>query len=168
MVYHGAVDRLEFDFVIQPGADSSKIELSHAGVATQAVADSGALVLSLAGGGEIRLLQPMAYQIESGERCEIAATYRLTSSGRVQFSVGVYDHGLPLIIDPVLTYLRYLEASSANEDVVIDSFRSSVSDSRSRHEERIRRRRAPLCQAMENGRQPERENRQISVGQVKL
>jgi hypothetical protein len=109
VVYYGSQGKLEYDFIVQPGANSSRIELSHAGADKTAVDANGDLVLSL-NGGELRQLRPVAYQSDKGRRREIDASYRIAKDGRVRFHVGRYNHKLPLVIDPVLAYFSYLGA----------------------------------------------------------
>ena len=66
----------------------------------------GELVLNL-GGGEIRQPKPVIYQMVNGARQEISGGYRIVDAHTVAFAVGNYDHSLPLVIDPVLSYSTY-------------------------------------------------------------
>ena len=63
-------------------------------------------------GGELRLLKPVAWQESDGERREIICGYRINKANRVEFSVGDYDRGRALVIDPVLSYSTYLGGTS--------------------------------------------------------
>jgi len=120
LVYYGSQGQLEYDFVVAPGADPSRIRLRFDG-AHPALSAGGDLVLENPG-GEVRLRQPVAYQQTGGARREVAAGFRLDDEGQVSFVLGDYDPGQPLVIDPVLSYSSYLGASggSAGEAIAVD------------------------------------------------
>ena len=50
LVYYGSGSRLEYDFVVKPGGDPSKIALSFTGAKSMRVAATGDLILTLPGG----------------------------------------------------------------------------------------------------------------------
>ena len=112
-VYYGTGRRLEFDFIVSPGADPSQIGLEFAG-ATPTLAPDGSLVLTL-NGPPLTLRKPVIYQTiagtkNAGARKTIAGNYKL-SGHRVEFVLGKYDRNRALVIDPVLSYLTYLGGS---------------------------------------------------------
>ena len=47
------------------------------------------------------------YQMVNGARREISGGYRLVDAHNLAFAVGSYDPGLPLVIDPILSYSTY-------------------------------------------------------------
>lgn len=102
IVYYGNRRRLEFDFVVAPGADPSAIRLSFAGADALRV-DSGELVLRTSAGPKLRLREPFVYQTIGGARHRIAGGYTLDGQG-VRFRLARYDHGKPLVIDPTMAY----------------------------------------------------------------
>ncbi|HEX7957444.1 MAG TPA: SBBP repeat-containing protein, partial [Pyrinomonadaceae bacterium] len=106
MVYYGNQSRLEYDFVVAPGADASRIKLSFEGASRIRLDKSGDLLLTVAG-EEIRQLKPVIYQEVDGRRREVAGSYRLTGT-QVGFQIGDYDRNHTLVIDPVLIYSTYL------------------------------------------------------------
>jgi hypothetical protein len=108
-VYHGRKGQLEYDFEVAPGRDAGRIRMALSGAKRVSVSKEGDLQIDVTGG---RLVQerPVAYQVISGKRVPVAASYRLTH-GRVGFEVGSYDHSRPLVIDPVLSYSSYLGGS---------------------------------------------------------
>jgi uncharacterized protein (TIGR03437 family) len=106
VVYYGDPRRLEYDFVVAPGADASLIQLEFSGASGVRVDVSGDLVLSSAA-GELRQNKPRLYQEIGGARRSIQGGYRLTADGRIGFAVGAYDRGRPLIIDPVLQFSTF-------------------------------------------------------------
>src|SRR5581483_5803594 len=58
-------------------------------------------------GMRLRLLKPVVYQSVNGKKQAVAGRYALNGD-HVRFALGAYDHGRPLVIDPVLDYLTYL------------------------------------------------------------
>jgi hypothetical protein len=120
VVYYGNQGRLEYDFVVAPGADLHAIKLAlgravrprHALYATRdplRLAANGDLLIDI-GGGEVRFHKPVVYQPATDNRqprTEVEGHYRL-SQHHVTFEVTKYDHHRPLIIDPVLSYSTYL------------------------------------------------------------
>ena len=111
LVFYGNERRLEYDFVIAPGADPKAIALKVGGAHKMRVNPHGDLVLGVAG-GEVELQKPIIYQNIKGERREIPGRYVLSGDDRVTFAVGSYDLSEPLILDPVLNYSTYLGGSS--------------------------------------------------------
>jgi hypothetical protein len=105
LVYYGQQRQLEYDFVVSPGVDPNQIALEFSG-AKPTLGPDGDLQLTL-DGAPLSFRKPLAYQMNGGEKRIIRAGYQLTGS-RVQFTLGDYDHSLPLIIDPVLDYMTYL------------------------------------------------------------
>jgi hypothetical protein len=108
LIYYGRERRLEYDFVIAPGADPGQIALEFAG-AHPRLTPNGGLALTM-DRAPLSFSKPTVYQIIEGKRQTIAGGYRLTGT-RVQFALGKYYHTRPLILDPVLMYFTYLGGS---------------------------------------------------------
>lgn len=105
LVYYGNQSQLEYDFAVAPGADPRKIKLHFDG-SERLHLDRGDLVLETREGGA-RLHAPHVYQhINSAEKT-IDGRFMLLAKNEVGFEVGDYDHGQPLVIDPVLSYSSY-------------------------------------------------------------
>lgn len=107
LVFYGNQRRLEYDFIVAPGADPKAIQLKFAGARKMRINARGDLVLSVAG-GEVELQKPLIYQMVNGERREIAGNYTIDGLHRVTFAVPSYNRSAPLILDPVLDYSTYL------------------------------------------------------------
>ena len=104
LVYYGNGTHLEYDFVLWPGADPSRIRIRFRGTDRVALTPDGDLALDAAGA---RLMQrrPLVYQQDaSGARHEIAARYRMVDSRTAAVEVARYDRSRALTIDPVLEY----------------------------------------------------------------
>lgn len=130
LVYYGNQAQLEYDLVVQPGADPNQIKLSFKGTEDLRTDTSGDLILR-AGGGEVRLVKPGVYQNINGVKKGISVKYVLnkpdpgghaTASLTVGIEVAAYDKTKSLIIDPVLSYSTYLggEGSEFGLGIAVD------------------------------------------------
>jgi hypothetical protein len=122
LVFYGNQRRLEYDFIVAPGADPKSIRLSLGGSERLRVDAHGDLVLSVSG-GEVVLQKPVVYQMLKGERHEIEGNYVLEKGHQVTFSVAAYDRSEPLVLDPVLNYSSYLGGTSDDQGlgIAVDS-----------------------------------------------
>jgi hypothetical protein len=107
LLFYGRERRLEYDFIVAPGADPNVIALNIAGARKLQIDSRGDVLMNLAG-GKVELQKPDIYQEVNGQRREIAGIYSIASDRQVRFSVAEYDHTQPLIIDPILNYSTYL------------------------------------------------------------
>jgi len=108
LVYYGNQQRLEYDFVLRPGAEPNQIRLAYSGADSMQLDSNGDLILNVQG-KELRQRRPLVYQEIGGKRVEVAGGYQLTKgTGEVRFAIARYDHAKPLIVDPVLVYSTYL------------------------------------------------------------
>jgi len=119
LAYYGNQGRLEYDFLVAPGADPNQIKLAFEGASDITVADSGDLVLTTAL-GEVLMQKPIVYQLEpDGHKTLVAGHYVVrptsvslhasrTTNHEVEIQLASYDHTKPVVIDPVLLYSTYL------------------------------------------------------------
>ncbi|MGA8410046.1 MAG: choice-of-anchor D domain-containing protein, partial [Candidatus Acidiferrales bacterium] len=114
VLFYGREQRLEYDFIVAPGADPSVIALSVAGARKLELNSHGDVVMSV-GGGKVALRKPSIYQDVNGQRREIAGNYVLAGDRQIRFSVTAYDHTQPLTIDPLLNYSTYLGGSNFDQ-----------------------------------------------------
>ena len=110
LVFHGEQRKLEFDFVVAPGADPDRIRLRFAGAEKVEVEANGALSIQHRQ-GSLRLERPVIYQEIGGERKETGGRFVAGRDSQVRFEVARYDRSLPLIIDPVVVYSSYVGGS---------------------------------------------------------
>jgi hypothetical protein len=103
MVYGGEGRNLKSEYVVAPGADPSRIRVRYAGAGGVRIDGNGALAIAV-DGRELREQAPSIYQERSGKRVVVEGRFAVDDDGTVRFLVGDYDVGLPLIIDPVLSY----------------------------------------------------------------
>ncbi len=106
LVYRGAGRQLEYDFVVSPGADPSRIRMRFQGAGSLSLDQNGSLVLGL---GDRQILQPkpVVYQDTPAGRMTVDGSYLVARNREVRFTVGKYDKTKPLVIDPVLVYAGY-------------------------------------------------------------
>jgi uncharacterized protein (TIGR03437 family) len=107
MVVYGSEGRLEYDLIVGPGADVSRVRLLLRGARDVAATASGDLHATTLG-GSLTMKQPLVYQEQNGRRESIVGRYALNESGEISFEIGPYDRARPLVIDPVLMYATYL------------------------------------------------------------
>jgi hypothetical protein len=114
LIYHGHNGRLEYDFVLAPGADPRALRFRVAGAEKIDLDASGDLSLRLADGA-IALQKPMIYQETSGARKMIAGSFVLLGDNEVGFELGNYDSRKSLVIDPVLSYSTLIGANNSTQ-----------------------------------------------------
>ena len=120
MVYYGNQQQLEYDFVVAPGIDPGVINLNYAGAQVVRPDGGGGLTLKTAG-GDLRQHKPIIYQEErDGTRKEIGGEYVLKGDGQVGFKISKYDRRKPLVIDPVLSYLSFVNAGGNASAIAVD------------------------------------------------
>lgn len=112
LVYYGRDGHLEFDFIVHPGADPSRIRLAFGGARRLDLNPSGDLILH-SGAASVRLRKPVLYQDRRDHRVEVAGAFHLRGT-EARFTVGEYDRSLALVIDPVLSFSSY-HGGSHNE-----------------------------------------------------
>ncbi len=118
VVYYGSADHLEYDFDLAPGADASRIRLRFEGADQVSVNERGDLALKL-GDGEVIQRAAVVYQRKaSGEVVAVESRYRLEEDGMIGVSLGDYDRGQSLVIDPIL-YTAYLSGTNADAATTI-------------------------------------------------
>ncbi len=129
LVYSGTVNKLKYEFVVQPGADPSRIKLAYSGASEVVLGESGRLEVKTPL-GYLRDDKPVAFQEKGGEQVDIPMSFVLEEPGRGKiepdgqhqapelrtqafgFEVGDYDRSRTLIMDPViLVYCGYIGGS---------------------------------------------------------
>jgi hypothetical protein len=110
LAYYGHQGRLEYDFVLAPGADPGRIRIAFSGTEKLRL-DNGDVVLNIPG-GNVRLHQPTLYQEHGGAKTAVDGRFVLAGKREVAFQVGAYDKRAALVIDPGLVYSTYLGGSN--------------------------------------------------------
>jgi hypothetical protein len=110
VIYYGQDGRLEYDFVIAPGADVGSIVLAFDGVDQVALDARGNLSIR-ASGHEVLQPAPSIYQQIGSSKVAVDGGYRLLPGNRIGFEARDYDPARELIIDPTLNYSTYVGGS---------------------------------------------------------
>jgi hypothetical protein len=116
LVYYGTQRQLEYDFVVSAGAKVESIRFAMRG-AEPVVAANGDLVLRAANAErseDFRFRKPVLYQEINGQRRAVEGAFTV-ANGEVGFRTGVYDHGRPLVIDPIISYSSYFGGSGDDQ-----------------------------------------------------
>ena len=94
LYYWSAGGSLEYDFVLEPGADPDAIQLRFDGPDKLEISESGDLIVGL---GETRIYHrwPLIYQEIDGDRRPVSGTYRLDGRNRAGFQLAAYDRTRP-------------------------------------------------------------------------
>ncbi|HEY2942712.1 MAG TPA: SBBP repeat-containing protein [Vicinamibacteria bacterium] len=109
LVFYGRGRQLEYDLIVNPAGDPRRVRFAFEGALPVGPDPAGDLVLRTAS-GDLRLHKPVAYQDHASGRRDVSAAFKVRG-GEVGIEVGDYDRRRPLVIDPVLTFSRYLGGS---------------------------------------------------------
>jgi hypothetical protein len=138
LVYYGNQGKLEYDFVVSPGADPSQIVLDvGAGlVPAQGHPQGVPLHVNAAGdlvvttdSGQVMFHKPVVYQpatyneqrtTNGGARHLVEGQYVLRGDNRIAFQLADYDSRRPVVIDPALAYSTYLGGNDYNSVIAVD------------------------------------------------
>jgi len=118
VAYYGTDADVEYDVVVAPGADPSRVRLRLAGAGRVAISDDGDLELGTSD-VPVRLRAPFAYQMDGTRRIAVGSRYALRTDGTVGFALAPYDRTKALVIDPILSYSRLLGGSGLDEAVSV-------------------------------------------------
>jgi RHS repeat-associated protein len=113
LVHGDSQKELEYDFSLAPGADLSQVRVSWKGAASLALDPQGNLLVGTAG-QTLTERPPALYQTVNGARRTVTGRHVLNADGAVGFQADSYDHSLPLVVDPSLSYSTYLGGSGAD------------------------------------------------------
>jgi len=116
----GGLGDLEYDFVLESGADPSRIRIRFDGADDALINTTGELVLRTSS-GEVRQKPPLAYQELTSGRTEVQVSFASRGHDTFGFSLGPYDSAEPLIIDPRVEFSTYLGGSdleTINEAII--------------------------------------------------
>ena len=119
--YYGNEGRLEYDFMLAPGADPNLIRVRFEGAESIEIDGNGDLVLR-SGDKELRQHKPLIYQIADGERVGVEGRYTIGADRTVSIEIAAYDASHSLVIDPVVNWSRTFpgDGSDLFVDVAVD------------------------------------------------
>ena len=94
--YYGNNRQLEYDFIVQPGADPNQIALGFEGATSLAITDEGDLEIGLNPGRNVTFTAPHTFQDTLEGQVVVESAYQLIDE-TVTFALGAYDPTLPLL-----------------------------------------------------------------------
>jgi Tol biopolymer transport system component/photosystem II stability/assembly factor-like uncharacterized protein len=119
LIYYGNQQQLEYDLVVAPGADPGLIQIAFDGPDGLRVDKQGNLLLETRA-GKIQQNKPAIFQEVDGARKEIKGRYVLKPGHKIGFKVSRYDRRKPLVIDPILKYLSFVNGSGEGIAITTD------------------------------------------------
>ncbi len=105
--YYGNNKQMEYDFIVSPGADFTQIEIQYEGAESVSVSNEGELIVTTKW-GEVVEQRPVVYQLQNDRRIPVEGAYKLHGDRSFGFELSDYNHDLPVVIDPVLSYSTFL------------------------------------------------------------
>src|SRR5262249_1353465 len=117
---------LEYDFAVSPAADPRSIRFTIDGEGQPEIDAAGDLVIK-SSAGEFHQRKPVVYQEVSGRRRKTPSRYVIYRKRAGQYQIGIkvgrYDSHKMLVVDPVLSYARYVGGSryESGRGVAIDA-----------------------------------------------
>ncbi|HEY1185793.1 MAG: SBBP repeat-containing protein [Bryobacteraceae bacterium] len=110
LVFRGSERTFEYDFLIAPNADPSRIRMRFDGARKLSVNAAGDLLVD----GWFTGRRPRIYQESAQGVREVGGRFRIHRDRTVSFETGPYDRSRALVIDPVIEYTSYLGGYGAN------------------------------------------------------
>ena len=117
VAYHGQNGRVEFDFDVAPGADTSRIVIGVDGASEINVTRDGDAVMRV-GKNSVVLRRPNAWQTRDGLHHRVDVRYRAAGRNKLAFALSGYDRTSALTIDPAITYSSYIGGSAAEAKAI--------------------------------------------------
>jgi len=112
--FHGDDRQLEYDFIVSPGADPSRIAFRIRGAARTEIDGRGDLVLHTAD-SDFVMHKPVIYQTIAAERHPVEGGFVRKGKDRVGFQLGPYDRTQPLVIDPKIGFATFIGGNGFEE-----------------------------------------------------
>ncbi|MEP7367406.1 MAG: SBBP repeat-containing protein [Acidobacteriota bacterium] len=122
MIFAAEAGNLKTEFIVQPGTDHRVIRIRYRGAQSVEVEEEGGLVVHTSK-GSFREHAPIAYQDLPEGRRYLGASYFMQGDETAGYLIEEYNHQVPLVIDPVLTYSTYIGGtrSDAGNSIALDS-----------------------------------------------
>ncbi len=108
LAFYGNQQRLEYDFIVSPGGEPSRIRLAFSGHDTMTLSPDGDLVFRW-GARELRQPRPVLYQLPG--RDPVQGRFVVEANGSVSFDVPEWDRTRTLVIDPTIVFSSYFGGS---------------------------------------------------------
>jgi hypothetical protein len=116
ILFYANGNKLEFDFIVAPGASVDAIQLEVSGHDALRLSDSGNLLMKAAG-DEVMLSAPRIFQETVAGRQPVSGRFVVTDSDEIGLEVEDYDRSKPLVIDPTLAFSTYVPNRSDSREL---------------------------------------------------
>ncbi|MBK8614519.1 MAG: hypothetical protein IPN85_13790 [Flavobacteriales bacterium] len=115
--YYPAADgSLEYDILCMPGSDPREIAIELKGIERLRVNDKGELVMPTSL-GDMTYPAPVVYQRINGREVPVTASYKVSNSNVLGFTLGNYDRTQPLVIDPIaMRWATWVNTNSSGDN----------------------------------------------------
>ncbi|MDA8168422.1 MAG: SBBP repeat-containing protein [Nitrospiraceae bacterium] len=114
LVFHSGKKRLEYDFVVHPGADPGDIALRLEGAKAVNMDGKGDLAISGSAGEKMVFIKPEVYEEARGVKKKVEGHF-IIEGDTIGFRVAGYDRRKTLVIDPSIAYSTFLGGSQNDE-----------------------------------------------------
>jgi hypothetical protein len=127
LVLYDQAGELEYDFVVAPGADPSRIRMAYEGIDGLEILPSGALKLRTPAGDVVHSA-PVIHQPGEHGPVPVSGRFVPRSDHEVGFALDDFDPTRPLVIDPVLVYSTLFGAGGIDllNDVAVGASGAAV------------------------------------------
>ncbi|MFZ5980137.1 MAG: SBBP repeat-containing protein [Candidatus Zixiibacteriota bacterium] len=113
--YFSRDQKIEYDFVVRPGADPAQIKVKYDGIKSVDLNDRGELVVET-GWNRITEHRPRIYQLIDNRQVSVAGEFVLLDDNLFGFKLtSPYDAERPLVIDPMISFSTYLGGGDIDE-----------------------------------------------------
>ncbi len=115
-LYSSEDGSLEFDWIINAGADYHKINMLLSGQDNLSVDRDGSLLVGLRF-GDVKFNIPESYQVTETGKIPVNFSFNTEAQGRVNFKTSsIIDPKYPLIIDPILSWGTFMDGNDPDFD----------------------------------------------------
>ncbi|HNP22917.1 MAG TPA: GEVED domain-containing protein, partial [Panacibacter sp.] len=115
-LYSSAEGTLEFDWLMKPGADYSKVKLNFTGQDKLTVDQKGNLKVGLRF-ADVKFNIPESYQVSASGKIPVKFSFTEPEENTIAFATNSrVDPRLALVIDPVLSWGTFMDANNSNFD----------------------------------------------------
>lgn len=130
VVFYGNQSQLEYDIVVKPGAELSKVAFEYEGIEELSTNEDNDLIALLKSRDFLIFKKPIIYQEIEGKVVKLNGNYNVLKKDDkhiISFNIEDYDKQYPLIIDPIVVYSTYLGGSGDDGRIDITKILKSVS-----------------------------------------
>jgi hypothetical protein len=116
LLFYGNPQTLEYDFVVNPGGNPARIRVRLRGA--DQIRMEGENLSVKAGQRYLQFRKPLIYQETESGREQVEGHF-VVHRNELSFSVGMYDHTKPLVIDPAVDYSENLGGSGRATSIAV-------------------------------------------------